>query len=439
MRVRFVLTVRIVRRFGFNKMGKIENFKRPELLAPAGDMERLKAAVKYGADAVYIGGTMFGMRTAPSNFTEAQLSEATEYCHKNNVKLYLTCNVLPRNDEIELLPRFLENAQNCGVDALIISDMGVLEYAKKYAPDVEIHISTQSGIVNYAAANVLYNMGAKRIVTARELSMREISDIRERIPADMDIECFVHGAMCVSFSGRCLISNYLVGRDSNRGDCAQPCRWKYHLMEETRPGVYFPIDEGDGGTYLFNSKDMCMIEHIPELVKAGITSFKIEGRAKSEYYVSVITNAYRKAIDGFLENPTDEYQPEQWILDEVRKVSYRDYCTGFYFGAPSQDANISYKGGYNREWDVMAIVEKWEHNTAYCVQRNRFFNDDELEAMPVGKKPYLVRATNLKNQDGEPIESTNHPLMKFSFDCETELEPGTILRKERPEGARVII
>jgi putative protease len=282
-------------------------------------------------------------------------------------------------------------------------------------------------------------MGAKRIVTARELSMKEISDIRSKIPADMDIECFVHGAMCVSFSGRCLISNYLVGRDSNRGDCAQPCRWKYSLMEETRPGVYFPVAEGDGGTYIMNSKDMCMIEHIPELVKAGITSFKIEGRAKSEYYVSVVTNAYRMAIDKYFENPTDDYKVEQWILDEMRKVSYRDYCTGFYFDTPSQEANVSYEGGYKREWDVMAVVDKWEDGVAYCTQRNRFFESDELEIMEAYKKPSKIVVRGLKNDKGEDIESTNHAMMKFSFMCETEIGEGAILRKERPENQRVII
>ena len=413
--------------------------KKPELLAPAGDMERLKCAVKYGADAVYLGGTMFGMRTAPSNFAEEELEKAVLYCHERGVKVYLTCNVLPRNTEIEFLPAFLERAEKAGVDALIISDIGVLEYAKKYAPKVEIHISTQSGIVNYLTANAFYNMGAKRIVTARELSMQEIAEIRSKIPDDMDIECFVHGAMCVSFSGRCLISNYLVNRDSNRGDCAQPCRWKYRLMEETRPGVYLPIEERDGGTYIMNSKDMCMIEHIPELVKAGITSFKIEGRAKSEYYVSVVTNAYRMAIDGYFENPSDDYKPDKWILDEMRKVSYRDYCTGFYFGAPSQDANISYKGGYNREWDVMAVVDTWENGVAYCTQRNRFFDGDELEVMCVGKEPQKITAVNLKNEAGEKIDSTNHPMMKFSFECQTEIEQGAILRKERPEAQRVIV
>ena len=413
--------------------------KKPELLAPAGDMERLKCAVKYGADAVYLGGTMFGMRTAASKFTYEALEEAVQYCHERNVKVYLTCNVLPRNSEIAFLPEFLERAQKANVDALIISDIGVLEYAKKYAPDTEIHISTQAGIVNYITANAFYNMGAKRIVTARELSMEEIAEISRNIPSDMDIECFVHGAMCVSFSGRCLISNYLVGRDSNRGDCAQPCRWKYRLVEETRPGIYFPVAEGDGGTYILNSKDMCMIEHIPELIKAGITSFKIEGSAKSEYYVSVVTNAYRAAIDAYFENPSDDFVPPQWILDEMRKVSYRDYCTGFYFDTPSKEANVSYEGGYKREWDVVAVVDKFENGVAYCTQRNRFFDGDELEAMKVGKSPERVVARNLKNDKGEIIEATNHPMMKFTFESEIILEQGDVLRKERPENQRVII
>ena len=410
-----------------------------ELLAPAGDMERLVAAVEYGADAVYLAGKTFGMRAAPSNFTDEQLVEAVEYAHAKGVKVYLTCNVLPRNNELAELPDFLTKAKKANVDALIISDMGVLEYAKEYAPGVEIHISTQSGIVNWAAANAFYKMGAKRIVTARELSMKEISELRDNIPSDMDIECFVHGAMCVSFSGRCLISNYLVGRDANRGECAQPCRWKYSLMEEKRPGQYFPVYEGDGGTYIMNSKDMCMIEHIPEMVKAGITSFKIEGRAKSAYYVAVVTNAYRKAIDAYLENPSDDYRPEQWVIDEMRKISYRDYCTGFFYGDPSDDANVSYVGGYNREWDVVAIIEKCENGIAYCTQRNRFFEGDELEAMLKGEKPVTVKALNLKNGEGEPIEATNHPMMKFTFECETEFENGTILRKQREEKDRVII
>ena len=413
--------------------------RKPELLAPAGDMERLQAAVKYGADAVYLGGTMFGMRAAPANFNKEQLIEAVEYCHARGVKVYLTCNVLPRNDELAELPEFLKDAEKAGVDALIISDIGVLAMAKKYVPDMEIHISTQSGIVNYETSKAFYDMGAKRIVTARELKMTEIAEIRKNIPDDMDIECFVHGAMCVSFSGRCLISNYLVGRDANRGECAQPCRWKYTLMEEKRPGQYFPVVEDDSGTYIMNSKDMCMIEHIPEMIKAGITSFKIEGRAKSAYYVAVVVNAYRKAIDEYFENPSDDYKPKQWIIDEMRKISYRDYCTGFFYGDVHNDANVSYKGGYNREWDVMAIVKYWKDGIAYCSQRNRFFEGDELEAMFVGKEPFKVIAKNLKNADGEIIEATNHPMMDFTFECDIPLEDETILRKEREEAARVII
>ena len=412
---------------------------KPELLSPAGDMERLEAAVLYGADAVYLGSTSLGMRAAPQNFDAQQLKTAVALCHGKGKKVYLTCNVLPRSNELDELPEFLRNAVKANVDALIISDMGVLEYAKKYAPGVEIHISTQTGIVNYAAANAFYKLGARRVVTARELSMKEIDLLRANIPDDMDIECFVHGAVCVSFSGRCLISNYLVNRDANKGECAQPCRWKYSLMEETRPGQYFPVYEGDGGTYILNSKDMCMIEHIPLMIKSGITSFKIEGRAKSEYYVAVVTNAYRKAIDGYFENPSDDYVPEQWILDEMRRVSYRDYCTGFFFGDPSDDANISYKGGYNREWDVVAVVDRFENGIAYCTQRNRFFCDDELEVMPVGERPFKVIAKNLKNIDGEKIEAANHAMMKFSFECDIPLEKDTILRKEREEKARVII
>ncbi len=416
-----------------------KNIKKTELLAPAGDMERLEAAVRYGADAVYLGGTVFGMRAGPANFTDEELHKAVAFAHGHGVKVYLTCNILPRSNELELLPDFLINAKQAGVDAFIISDLGVLEYAKKYAPEVEIHISTQCGIVNYAAANAFYQLGAKRVVTARELSMNEIRTMRENIPEDMDIECFVHGAMCVSFSGRCLISNYLVNRDANRGECAQPCRWNYRLVEEKRPGQYFPVGEDEGGTYILNSKDMCMIEHIPEMIDAGITSFKIEGRAKSAYYVAVVTNAYRMAIDAYFDNPTKDFKPEQWILDEMRKVSYRDYCTGFFYDDPSQNAQISYKGGYNREWDVMAVVEKWENGVAYCTQRNRFFEGDVLECMIAGKKPFSVTAKNMKDAEGESIDCTRHPMMNFTFECATPLEPQTLLRKQREGIDRVII
>lgn len=416
------------------------SFKKPELLAPAGDMECLKAAVNYGADAVYIGGKVFGMRAAPQNFSDEQLFDAVEYAHKHGVKVYLTCNVLPRNKEIEELPAFLLNAEKAGIDALIVSDIGVLKMVKEVVPDMEIHISTQSGIVNHLTANAFYEMGAKRIVTARELSLEEIGEIREKIPDDMDIECFVHGAMCVSFSGRCLISNYLVNRDANRGECAQPCRWKYQLVEEKRPGQYFPIGEDEGGTYILNSKDMCMIEHIPEMIKAGITSFKIEGRAKSAYYVACVTNAYRQVIDSFLSNPCEDFKAPEWAIEEMRKISYRDYCTGFFFGDPADDANISYKGGYNREWDVMAVVDSWCDGFLYGTQRNRFFEGDILEVLEPGKKPYEIRAMFLKSREsGERIESANHPMMPFVFFCDKPVADGAYLRKMRTEDTRVII
>ena len=299
--------------------------KRVELLSPAGDMERLELAVKFGADAVYVGGTQFGMRSNPSNFDPAQLQAACKLVHAAGKKLYLTCNTLPRSYELDALPDFLRSARAAGVDAFIIADMGVLAIAKQAAPEVEVHISTQAGIVNYAAANAFYQMGAKRIVTARELSLDEIKMIRDHTPPELEIEAFVHGAMCMSFSGRCILSDYMVGRDANRGDCAQPCRWKYHLMEETRPGQYFPINQEENGTYIFNSKDLCMIEHIPELVAAGVDSFKIEGRAKSAYYTAVVTHAYRQAMDAYFAHPSPDFRVPDWVLAEMEKMSHRVY------------------------------------------------------------------------------------------------------------------
>ena len=270
---------------------------RPELLAPAGDMERLQAALDFGADAVYLAGQMFGMRTAPSNFTREQLQEAVALAHARGVRVYLTCNTVPRNQEIDLLPDYLAFVQNVGVDALIVTDLGAMDLAKRYAPKVELHVSTQAGIANYAAANAFYQLGAKRVVLARETTLEEIAEIRAKTPKDLEIEAFVHGAMCMSFSGRCLLSNYMAGRDANRGACAQPCRWKYALVEEKRPGQYMPIYQDGEGSYILNSKDMCMVRHLPELLRAGVTSLKIEGRAKSAYYVAVTTNAYRWALD----------------------------------------------------------------------------------------------------------------------------------------------
>lgn len=404
----------------------------PELLAPAGDEERLRTAIEYGADAVYLGSDRFGMRTAAASFGGDSLGSACDYAHSKGVKVYLTCNILPRNREIDELPGFLRHAADCGVDAFIITDIGVMKAAQKYAPEVDIHISTQAGITNYASAREFCNMGAKRVVLARELSLDEIAAIRDAVPPELEIECFVHGAMCVSFSGRCLLSNYLTGRDSNAGDCAQPCRWNYSLVEEKRPGSYFPIGQDDSGTYILNSRDMCMIDHIPELYAAGIDSFKIEGRAKSAYYTAVAVNAYSSALKGFeLSGFDPSYKPDEWILQEVLKASNREYCTGFYFTSPSDDAQIYYKGGYIRQWDVAAVCEKCEGGILYGTQRNRFFEGDILEVAAPGSKPFNVTVTNLKNEDGERVEAAPHPMMKFTFDCGVSIPAGAYLRKER--------
>ena len=309
----------------------------------------------FGADAVYLGGE-YGMRSTQSGFQGDVLKRSVKYCHQNDVKVYLTVNTLPRNREMDCFPSYLEEAQACGVDALIVSDLGVLSLIKKYIPAMEVHISTQTGVVNYEAARCFYEMGAKRIVLARELSLSEIAEIRERTPAGLELEAFVHGAMCMSVSGRCLISNYLTGRDANRGECAQPCRWNYYLMEEKRPGEYFPVLEDKDGSYILNAKDLCMLPYLDKLAGAGITSFKIEGRAKSSYYVSVITNAYRIAMDLYQKNPAGFALPP-WLLEEVRKVSHRHYSTGFYFDRPGQYLD---DGGYIRNYDVIAIVDGYE-------------------------------------------------------------------------------
>ncbi|MGN0576065.1 MAG: U32 family peptidase [Ruminococcus sp.] len=404
---------------------------RIEVLSPAGDMERFTAAVDFGADAVYLGRKNFGMRSSPQNFTFEQLSDAVRTAHAKGVKVYLTCNTLPRNSEIPLFEQFISEACAAQVDALIVADIGILSLVKKYAPDMEIHISTQTGIVNYVTARELYNMGAKRIVLARELSLEEIAEIRAKTSPDLDIEAFVHGAMCVSFSGRCLLSQYLVNRDANRGECAQPCRWGYHLMEEKRPGEFFPVFEDEKGTYILNAKDMCMIDFIDKLAEAGITSLKIEGRAKSAYYVAVVTNAYRMAVDEYYKNP-DSFTLPQWIHDEVFKVSHRKYCTGFFFGTP-QESQYYENSGYIRNYDVVAVVEKCENGTVYCTQRNRFFSGDRLEILAPKCEPVTITPDKLFDENGEEIQSANHAMMKFSFKSEKTFPSGAVIRHEVSE------
>ncbi len=407
--------------------------RKLELLSPAGDFERLKLAVKFGADAVYVGAHQFGMRTNPSNFSFDELKKAAEFVHSYNKKIYLTCNTLPRNEEIDEMPEFLRQAAMCRVDAFIIADMGVLSLAKKYAPDIEVHISTQCGIVNYQAANALYEMGAKRIVTARELSLDEIKVIRDKTNPNLEIETFVHGAMCMSFSGRCILSDYMIGRDANRGDCAQPCRWKYSVVEETRPNQYFPIEQNESGTYIFNSKDLNMIEHLPELDAAGIDSLKIEGRAKSEYYTAIVTYAYRNALDEYYKNRTHEFKTPAWIVEETEKMSHREYTTGFNFGK-LHNGQVLNTGGYIRSWDVCALFRELKDGVLTVDQRNRFYEGDVLEVVEPGKKPQKLTVKNLYNvKDGEKVSVANKATDVYSFDCDLNLSSDAIFRRKKDD------
>ena len=402
------------------------DLNRVELLSPAGDFERLEAALNFGADAVYLGGQTFGMRAGPQNFTSEQLADGVKLAHSMGKKIYLTCNTLPRNNEIPYFEGFIKNAEACGIDAVIATDIGILSLIKKYTPDMEIHISTQAGIVNYVSANEFYNMGAKRVVLARELSLEEIAEICAKTPSELDIEAFVHGAMCVSFSGRCLLSSYMVNRDANRGECAQPCRWGYHLMEEKRQGEFFPVYEDEKGTYILNSKDLCMIDFIDKVAQAGVTSFKIEGRAKSSYYVSVITNAYRLAINCYKNNP-DNYKLPDWVREEVFKVSHRNYCTGFFFGHP-KDCQYYENSGYIRNYDVVAIIDHCENDNIYAVQRNKFSVGDEVEILSPGKKPIAMIINKLYNEFDEEIESACHATMKLRISSELVFEKNSIIR-----------
>lgn len=402
---------------------------RPELLAPAGDMECLRAALDFGADAVYLAGQMFGMRTAPSNFTREELQTAVALAHARGVRVYVTCNTVPRNKEIDLLPDYLAFLQEAGVDALIVTDLGVIDLAKRYAPKVELHVSTQAGITNYAAANAFYQLGAKRVVLARETTMEEIAEIRAKTPKDLEIEAFVHGAMCMSFSGRCLLSNYMAGRDANRGACAQPCRWKYALVEEKRPGQYMPIYQEGEGSYILNSKDMCMVRHLPELLRAGVTSLKIEGRAKSSYYVAVTTNAYRWALDELEQHPDTPVSP--WIVEELDKISHRPYSTGFYLGGePGQE---TVQGEYVRNYEVIAVCEDYHDGIAILSQRNRFFRGETADVLEVGEQPFDLPLDELFDQDGQPIESAPHATMTVLLKTERPLKRGAILRHRRTE------
>ena len=387
-------------------------------------MERLEMALCYGADAVYLAGTEFGMRASAGNFDSDQLQKAVALAHSMGRRVYVTCNTLPREDELKRLPEYLEMLDASGVDAVIVADMGVIAMAKKYAPRVKLHVSTQFGVINSAAANALYDLGADTVVLARETPLEDIRKIRANTPKELRLEAFVHGAMCVSFSGRCLLSNYLTGRDANRGQCAQPCRWKYHLVEEKRPGEYFEISE-DGGTHIMNSRDMCMIEHIPELIDAGIDSFKIEGRMKSSYYAAVVTNAYRHAIDSAVAGaPLDPL----WV-EEVNKVSHRPYTTGFYFGDPGQ---YYHDATYFTDADVAAVVGTCDADgNAVLCQRNKFYRGDELELLTTDAAPVKFTVEHMYNSEGEEIDDTRHAMMAIHMRLPRYAERYSIVRKCR--------
>lgn len=393
-----------------------------ELLSPAGDMERLKMSVLYGADAVYLAGTSFGMRSFAGNFTPEELPLAVKFAHDHDVKVHVTVNTMPRNDEVIHLPAYLEQLDDAGVDALILADLGAFTLAGKYAPRCERHISTQQSIANYECAQAWYDLGAKRVVLARECSLEEIRTIRQKTSKDLEIETFGHGAMCVSYSGRCLLSNYMTGRDSNRGACAQPCRYQYALMEEKRPGEYFPVFEDKRGTYILNSRDMCMIDHIQDLMDAGVDCIKIEGRAKSAYYAAIVTGAYRHVI-----NDINAGRPVDSVWrDEVEKVSHRVYSTGFYYGEPGQYVENS---RYIRQWQVCAIVESCDENgLALCSLRNKFADGDKLEVIGPDTKPFTVTVGGMTDIDGLSLDSPKTPQMKFYLPLPKQVPPYTILR-----------
>jgi len=394
-----------------------------ELLSPAGDMERLKMSVLYGADAVYLAGTDFGMRSFAGNFTPEELPKAVAYAHEHGVKVHVTVNTMPRNEEITQLPAYLEQLDDAGVDALIVADLGAFTLAGKYAPHCERHISTQQSIANYECAKAWYDLGAQRVVLARELSLEEIRHIRENTPKELEIETFGHGAMCVSYSGRCLLSNYMTGRDSNRGACAQPCRYQYTLMEEKRPGEYFPVFEDEKGTYILNSRDMCMIDHLQDLMDAGVDCIKIEGRAKSAYYAAITTGAYRHCIDDLAAGrPIDPV----W-RDEVDKISHRVYSTGFYYGFPGQYTEHS---RYIREWQICAIVESCDENgLALCSLRNKFPEGTELEIVGPDLKPFAFVAGNMTDLEGNPLPEPRTPEMKFYLPLPQAVPPYSIIRR----------
>lgn len=407
--------------------------RKTELLIPAGSLDTLKTAVNYGADAVYLGGEAFGLRAKAKNFTSEEIREGIKFAHEHGVRVYITANIFAHNRDLDGVEEYFRELKEIGPDALIISDPGVFSIARRVLPEMEIHISTQANNTNYETYRFWYELGAKRVVSARELSLEEIREIRRHIPEDMEIESFIHGAMCISYSGRCLLSNFFTGRDANQGACTHPCRWKYAVMEETRPGEYMPVYENDRGTFLFNSKDLCMIEHVPEMLEAGIDSFKIEGRMKNALYVATVARTYRKAIDDCKKDPGLYRQNLDWYKEEIGKCTTREFTTGFYFGKPGEDAQIYQNSTYIKNYIYLGTVETvGENGLVQIEQKNKFSVGETLEIMKPDGRNLMARVQGIYSEEGETMESAPHARQKLFLDLSEPAEPGNILRiKER--------
>lgn len=402
-----------------------------ELLIPASSLEVLKIAVIYGADAVYIGGEVFGLRAKAKNFSMEDMAEGIQFAHEHGVKVYVTANILAHNGDLEGVREYFTQLKEIKPDALIISDPGIYTIAKEICPEIERHISTQANNTNYGTYQFWWNQGAKRVVTARELSLNEIAEIRKNIPDEMEIETFVHGAMCISYSGRCLLSNYFTGRDANQGACTHPCRWKYAVVEEKRPGEYLPVYENERGTYIFNSKDLCMIEHIPELIEAGIDSFKIEGRMKTALYVATVARTYRKAIDDYLTSPEKYKENMDWYLEQISNCTYRQFTTGFFFGKPSEESQIYDNNTYIKEYTYLGIVGECNEEGLYRIeQRNKFSVGEQIEVMKPDGRNIPVTVKRIVDEDGNEMESAPHPKQVLYIDLGQELEMNDILRRQ---------
>ena len=404
--------------------------RKPELLVPAGSLEVLKVAVIFGADAVYIGGEAFGLRAKAKNFTSEEMKEGIDFAHAHGVKVYVTANILAHNSDLTDAAAYFTELADLHPDALIIADPGLFMIAKDVCPEIDIHISTQANNCNYGTFLFWHEQGASRVVTARELSLKEIGEIRKRIPADMEIETFVHGAMCISYSGRCLLSAYMTGRSANEGACTHPCRWKYAVVEEKRPGEYFPVEENERGTYIFNSKDLCMIEHIPDLFAAGIDSFKIEGRMKTALYVATVARTYRKAIDDYLEDPKVYEKNLPWYREQISRCTYRQFTTGFFYGKPDQESQIYDSNTYIREYTYLGIVGEVKDGLCVIEQRNKFTVGEQIEIMKPNGENMEVTVRAIYNEDGERMESAPHPKQKLFVELDVQAEVFDILRRQ---------